>query len=130
MADLVRWTFQDQAASTSYTFAINPDAGGTPDYKKKMTYQNTTAPNGKTLIFEGSREVRTLEWSGTIIEQAHLEALQTWWDKERQILLTDDLGRQFWIFITEFTPKRVRNSQRPWKHTYSMKATIVDWPAS
>jgi hypothetical protein len=128
MADLVRWTFYDIVDDVTYVFEINPSDGGTPAYKKHVTYTNTTAPNGKTLMFEGSREAQVLEWTGTILEQTHLEALAAWWSRSHQLRLTDDLGRTFYIVITDFEPKRIRNAQRPWKHTYTMRATVVNWP--
>lgn len=130
MADLVRWIFYDITDDVSYTFDINPGEGGTPSYKKKVTYTSTTAPNGKTLLFEGAREPQVLEWTGTIIEEDHLNSLHTWWDKEHQIRLTDDLGRVYHLIVTDFEPKRIRNAQRPWKHTYTMRATVIDWPAT
>ncbi len=128
MADLVRWTFYDIVTDTSYTFSINPSEGGTPSQKKHITYTATTAPSGKTLMFEGARDALILEWTGVIIEQAHLEAMQAWWNNSHQIRLTDDLGRVWQIIITDFEPKRIRNSERPWKHTYTMRATVVNWP--
>lgn len=129
MADLQRWTFYDTVTTETYTFEINPNDGGTPAYVKHVTYVNTTAPDGKALMFEGAREAQVLEFAGTILYETQMTAMRTWWDKEHQLLLTDDLGRQFHIIITDFTPKRVRNAQRPWKHTFTVKATVIDWPA-
>lgn len=129
MADVVRWIFFDLVNDDEYTFEINPDAGGTPGYVKHVTSTSTTAPNGKTLLFEGSREAQVLDWSGTILYETQFNAFVEWWTKEHQIRLTDDLGRVFYIIITDFVPKRIRNAQRPWKHSYTAKATIIDWPS-
>jgi len=128
VTDLVRWVFYDIVDDVSYTFDINPSEGGTPSHKKHVTYTATTAPAGKTLIFEGARDARILEWSGTILEQVHHDALLAWWNKSHQIRLTDDLGRVWYLIIIDFEPKRIRNAQFPWKHSYTMRATVVDWP--
>lgn len=122
-----RWTFYDPKTLVTYVFAVNPNAGGSPVRKKNVQTQATTAPRGITLYFEGADEPLSFEWSGTINDQAHLQAYKDWFDKRHQILLTDDLGRQFYIYITSFDPKRVRSYQHRWKHTYTAKATALDW---
>jgi hypothetical protein len=125
---VTRWVFYDPATLTSETFIINAAEGGTPSYTKTINYTNTAAPDGKTLVFEGRDQVQRIEFSGTLLTQAHFEMLQRWWEKRNQIRLTDDLARQFWIVIESFEPKRVRSAVNPWKHEYNIKATIVDWP--
>lgn len=124
---VVRWTFYDPILLETWTFDINPNTGGSPSFEKKINYESTTAPDGKTLIYEGTDEVQTIEWSGVILSQGHYETYIDWWQKRRQILLTDDLGRQFWIYIKTFTPKRVRSALYPWKHDYDVRAVILDW---
>lgn len=123
-----RWTFFDPSTSDTYAFEINPNTGGSPDYKRNFAYSNTAAADGKTLVFEGRKTAPTLEVSGTLLTQAQYDAFVTWWQKRNQILMTDDLGRQFWVVIENFKPTRVRAVQHPWKHTYSLSLTIIDWP--
>jgi len=124
---VVRWTFEDPATLETYEYEVNPAAGGTPEYKKSIEYQNTLAPGGRTLIFEGRDEPLTLEWSGTILSEEQHTTFVDWWDKRHQIYLTDDLDRQYTIYITEYSPKRVRNASNQWKHEYTIRATILDW---
>lgn len=122
-----RWTFYDPNTAVTYAFEINPNQGGSPDYKRNFAYAKTAAANGKTLIFEGRREPFKMDLQGTLLEQSQYDALVTWWNKGNQILMTDDLGRQFWVVIENFKPTRVRAVQHPWKHTYSLSVTVVDW---
>lgn len=124
---VVRWTLYDPVAIVTYTFALNPNLGGTPSRRKRITYQNTSAPGGLTLIYEGQDEVSELSWDGTLLTEAELIALNSWFDIRRQLLLTDDLGRSFWVYIQTFEPKRVRAATAPWKHTYSMKVVVLSW---
>lgn len=124
---VVRWTFEDPATLETYEFEVNPSEGGTPEYNKNIQYQNTLAPGGRTLIFEGRDEPLKLEWSGTILSQDQHETFVDWYDKRHQIYVTDDIGRQYTIYITSYKPKRVRSALNQWKHTYSMQATILDW---
>ncbi len=129
MAVVVKWNLYDPTVPEGYTFEVNPNQGGTPPLKKAITYQSTTSPFGKTLIFEGRDQVQEETVSGTLLTQVQLENLQYWFDKRHQVLLTDDLGRQYWIYITSFTPKRERARSHPWKHSYELSYTILDNPA-
>jgi hypothetical protein len=123
---VVRWTFYDPTTLVTYTVPINPNDGGSPSYQKSIARQMTTAPDGKTLLFEGADQVQTLEFSGVLIEQAHYDAFVTWFNKRHQVKVTDDLQRTFWIYITGFAPKRQRAAKAPWKHQYSVSALILD----
>jgi len=122
-----RWIFTDPAVSETYEWAVNPNSGGSPSREKNIQYENTSAPDGKTLIFEGQDRPLQLEWSGVILSQSQYDTLITWFEKRRQIRLEDDLGRTMWIYITAFTPSRRRAVSHPYKHDYNMRATVLDW---
>jgi hypothetical protein len=124
---VVRWQFFDPVASETYVFALNPNEGGSPSYDKTITQQSTSAPDGKTLLFEGQDQVQTLEWSGAILEQAHHEKYVEWFQKRRQIRVTDDLGRVMWIYITSYKPTRLRTVEKPWRHNFDVSAIILNW---
>lgn len=124
---VVRWTFYDPVTVETYTFHINPNDGGSPQYEKSVTFQNTSAPDGKAIIYEGQDAPTTLEWSGAILEEAHYDKYIEWFQKRRQVQLTDDLGRQYWIYITSFRPHRKRSRFLPYRHDFTATAIILDW---
>jgi len=124
---LVRWKFTDPVNLDEYEFEINPSAGGSPAIQKTFQYQNTSAPDGKTIIFEGRDQVQKIEFSGRLLSEAQYTAFETWANKRYQVQIEDDLGRSFYIIIESFTPTRVRRRSHPWTHDYSISATIVDW---
>lgn len=124
---VTRWVFYDPVTTDSYTVPINPNSGGTPALQKTITFANTAGPNGNVLMMEGRDTPKTMSVSGIILNQAHLDAFTTWFDKRYQIQITDDLSRTFSVYITNFTPQRVRAASRPWKHTFNMTYTILDW---
>jgi hypothetical protein len=123
----LRWRFYDPTVPEEYVFEVGPDSGGSPEFAKTITEEATVAPGGKTLIFEGADQPQHLEFSGTLLSQEQYEAFVTWWSKRRQIRITDDMGREFWVYITRFTPKRERAIHSPYKHSYSITCTILDW---
>lgn len=123
-----RWTLYDPNTSTTVTFGQNPSQGGTPSLKKTITYQATAAPEGQTLAFQGRQEVQTIDIEGTLLTEEQYDFFVAWWNVANQMLLTDDLGRQFWVVCLEFTPSRVRAVHHPWKHSYSLKCMIIDVP--
>ena len=123
---VVKWTFFDPTVPETYTFAVNPNEGGTPERAKTVTFQATAAPDGKMLLFEGREEPRRISISGVILDQAQLNTFETWYGKRHQIRLTDDLGRQYWVYMTRFSATRNRRRSHPWHHSYNMELTIVD----
>lgn len=124
---VTRWVFTDPVTLDTYNFEINPNDGGSPQYAKNLTYSVTSAPDGKVVAFEGRERPKTLEFSGVLLTQAHFEAMLEWYNKQYQVSVTDDLGREFSIIIESFSPQRQRAVHYPWKHQYSVRATIVDW---
>lgn len=124
---VVRWTFYDPVDDVTYELDLNPHTGGDPQYRKSLTHESTAAPGGLQLLFEGADEPQQLSWDGAIVEAGHHAALRTWWDKRRQILLTNDLGEQFWIYIKSYEPKRKRSALNPYRRDYSMTAVILNW---
>ncbi len=125
---VVKWNFYDPVTLETYTFDINPAEGGSPALNKTITYKNTSAPDGKTLVFQGRNQPQVMEFSGTILNQSQYDAMIEWFNKVHQIKITDDLSREYWIVIESFDPKRERASHYPYKHSYTVRATIVDWP--
>lgn len=123
---VVRWTLHDPVADEDFTFPFNPNEGGTPAVAKKISYQASASPDGTVVIFEGRRDPQRLEFNGVILEQAHLDALTTWFNKRNKVTLTDDLGRVYTVYLTEFNASRVRRGSRPYYHTYSAVAVVVE----
>lgn len=124
---MAKWAFYDGYSLQDYIFEINPSEGGSPQFTKNIAQQSTAAPDGKTLLFEGRDSPQTIEFSGTLLTEDQYNAFVTWYQKRRQIRITDDLGREFWVYITSFAPRRERAIHYPWKHSYTVSATILDW---
>lgn len=118
-----RWSFHEPVANETYQVEINPNEGGTPGYSRTLNAQATLG--GSHVIFEGPEAPQYIECSGSILDRAHLEGLAAVFRKRRQMLLTDDLGRQWWIYLETFTPTRQR-SRREWRHNYSMRMLVLD----
>lgn len=125
---VVKWTFFDPTVPETYVFEVNPSEGGTPSREKNIDQQATAAPNGRTLLFEGRDTVSQIDISGTILSQSQYTTFETWFNKRHQIRLTDDLGRQFWVYITSFSATRNRRVSHPWHHSYNMSMLILDNP--
>jgi hypothetical protein len=71
---------------------INPNQGGTPSYRKSITYRSTAAPDGKVLMFEGRDEPQQMRVDGVILNQALLDTIVTWWQKRYAVEVLDDLA--------------------------------------
>lgn len=122
---LQRWTFHDPQTDDTYTFAINPNEDGSPQYTKSLGTQKTAAPDGGLLLYEGRDDAQTPQFTGVVLYRLQYDAMIEWFNKRYPIEMTDDLGRVITIYITSFEPKRVRNVSHPWKHTYSVKFVVL-----
>ncbi len=122
---VVRWTLSDPVTSATYVFHINPASGGAPQYKKTTGHQSTTAPGGNVLRWEGADEPQVLSIQGTILEEAHYQAMVTWWQKRYPVVLTDHIGRSMTIYITEFLPETAWVGTHPFRHKFTMSYTVL-----
>lgn len=128
----IAWRWEDPTEGTVEFMSINPNEGASPSFKKTLTKETTTAPGGQgsLLIYEGADEPSEFAFSGVLLFQEQYEFLQIAWSKRHLVLLTDDLGRIFTLYLESFTPRRVRSKTYPWRHTFDATAVIVRMGAS
>lgn len=126
---VVKWNFTDLSTAETADFIINPNEGGEIEYARTITETQTVAPGGKTILYEGSMAVPKISFSGVILTQAEFDFHTHWFFVGHQVQLTNDLGQVMFVYITRFAPKRQRAQNTPWKMTYTVEATIVDWVA-
>lgn len=124
---VVRWKFFDPILDDNFEFPINPSDGGLPSYEKNISGEMTTARDGKRILFEGTSQPMDISFSGTLLEIEDFNWFISWYNKKYQVLLTDDLGNDTWVYLTQFTPKRKRSFQHDWAISYEAKMSIVDW---
>lgn len=125
----VRWTLEDESTLDEYTFEMNPDTAKIPGITKTINYENTSAGPGRAIIFEGRDEVPKGSFGGKILSEQQYNDMKSWSNRRHQVLLTDDLGREFSIYITDIDFNRLRRAGNPWYHDFTVNFTILDWPA-
>lgn len=121
----VPWTFQEVYDPDEYEFAINPLDASMPSIEKTFTSQATA--DGNQVLFQGRNLPQKMTFSGTILTEVHLNAMREWSSKQKQVQITDDLVRKYWVYITSFTPTRKYKPEYPWMHEFSCSATVLDW---
>lgn len=119
------WKFTDGVVPETYELEINPGEGGSPTFEKTLT--TIATPAGPPIVFEGRDKPRVFEISGALTTESQYNAFESWYNKNYQIKVTDDLSREFWIFITNLTMTRAPLRSHPWRHTFRMSYTEVDW---
>lgn len=125
---VVKWKFDDPVTLEQYTFEISPNEHEAPTRRKKMAVEETSAPDGRTILFEGRREVAKTTWSGVLLSQEQFDEFDVWFEKPYQIKVTDDRGVEYWVYLESWEPTRQRARHYPWKHQYRMTAYVLDWP--
>lgn len=127
---VTRWEFYDPIDDETWVLPMNPHESDSPPRKKRITEEVTTSPDGQVVLFEGHDQVQRVGWAGKTHDKDTFDEWNRWFEKRHQIRLTDDLDRVMWIYIEEFTPKRVRSAIYPWKHTFDARVIILSVEAA
>jgi hypothetical protein len=121
-APMISLEFTEQA--DRYVMAINPNDGGAISVQKNIMMSQTVGPNRVNILQEGTSQAPLLTFSGVILTQDQLEAMERWYDRRVFIKLTDDLGRQYFGVFSKWAPKRIRRASNFWFHTYEAEFTV------
>ena len=116
----MRWSIDDP--EIGFVFEVNPNSGGSFNSGRNLTKSNSTT--GNPIVFFGRELVRVTEISGVIRTQEQYDNMLAWSKVARQVLLTDDLGREFWVYLQKLEMKPEPRATVPWRHTYS--ASLVE----
>lgn len=119
------WLFEDVHASLSYELEINPQSATMPAIQKTLT--PSSIARGRPVLFQGRNRTQSIDLQLTTLTEDQYQAMRYWCSKEKQIRITDDLGRVFWAYLYNFAPTRVRNSQYPWRHQINVQCMIISW---
>lgn len=132
-----KWELYDFVTDSTLEFEINPSDAKMPGIARNITEQGTTSPSGNRILFEGRRSPQTISISGVVLTQDQYEVLETWSNKRYQLKLTDDLLREYWVYIKEFSPTRRStkigsvsgglSSKLSWLADYSIEMEVLDW---
>lgn len=120
---VVRWKFTDVHEKGyepySYTFHINPNEASSALMEKAIAASANAGPKRGVILQEGRMSAPALQFSGVVLEQAHLEAMEYWYAKRILLDLDDDLGRRFRGIFASYQPERPYRSRNFWYHTFS-----------
>jgi hypothetical protein len=126
---VVRWQIYDPDTDDTWVFPMNPREGAVPTREKNIAQQAVAASDSSNvLLFEGADSPSRINWDGTILTEDFYVAMEEWFDKRRQVRLTDDLGQTWWVYLIRFTPRRINRHSHPWAMTYEAEVLIVNWP--
>ncbi len=131
----VKWTFTDEVEGTTSVFTLNPESASIDRGGLQSSQISTT--NGRRIIQKGRRNPDAMVINGTTFQEDEFVAFAQIASKMYQVKLTDDLGREFWVFITGYSPERqptrfgsyagASGSRLDWRMRYSINMTMLDW---
>lgn len=96
---------------------VNPNQQNEPEVTKAVGTQDPFSV--------GRVGISPLTFSGVMLAQAHVEAMQTWAMRRTKLQIDDDLDRSYQGVLTAWVPERVRRPFNPWYHTYSATLTVL-----
>lgn len=129
----MREQFRDAAGLLgTYVFEVNHSEEQAPDQGRSIDHQAvTTGP--RFVIQQGTSNPLTLKFSGTILTQAQLDAMQSYYDacSTRTVFFRDFTGVEFEVIVTRFDYLRKRTLSNPraplLKHywTYDLEMEVI-----
>lgn len=119
------WTLYNPATSVGYDWEVNPQTFKVTKVKKSINTDPTAA--GQRLYYEGRPQPVALSFSGVVLTEHQLQQLYAAADTRNQIMITDDLGRTYWFYITNLQVSRQLKRYNEWYHTFSVDAIVLDW---
>ena len=127
---VARWVFHDPYLPETWEVPINPREMSSPFAEKAVSLRQTTAVDGRALLFEGSAAVPDWTFTGVILDPGHYANLLKWSEKRNRIQITDHFGRMIVCYLTKFEPTPKRAVGRYWRHEYTMTALVLEKPTS
>jgi hypothetical protein len=130
---MAKWKLYDPEEDQYFSFEYNPSKDdGSFALNKSTAYQvnagsyrdNSNRDNIANIIFESHKEVKKFSFSGNIYNKDEFDRLELWFSKKYDLILTDDLNRNFRIYVSSFSPSRIRSRQFPYKHSYTVKGIV------
>ena len=118
----IAWKFFDGV--NVYNLQINPDSASMPVKKRRISHQPTCA--GRIVTYEGRPETQSFNFSGVILSEEQFRLLSSWVRKSKQVQITDDLGKTYWVYFKTFEPKRKRNNSYDWYMDYAISGVVLD----
>lgn len=118
----IAWNFFDGVES--YDLPTNPSEASMPSMKRNVMTKPTCS--GRQVLIEGKPEVGQMQLSGVILTEEEFRAFEHWVAKRKQVRVTDDLGKKYWIYFKSFAPQRVKNDANEWHHTYTITGVQAD----
>ncbi len=124
-----RWELYDPIDDETLVLHMNPpEVDDHEGGSRNFTFEETCAPDGRTVIFEGQEEVKRLDWDGKCRVASDWTNLVAWRLKRHQIRVTDDLGRQVWVLIQSISGRRKVKGGLPYYREYQLKAVVLNVP--
>ena len=128
------WRFVDPVTTTEYVWPVNPNNDSGSNTRSKQFAYTAVAGSRRnnlgqhtvdTLIHQSNVNQSSFSYDGIIYDTAHYGALESWANKEYPVELWDDLNRGYLVYITKFSPARIRSTKTPFKHSYTISGIIL-----
>lgn len=118
----VAWSLTDNSSGSPvvYDFQVNPNTFKPPGRIPSIQQNQSSAPNGVTILFQGRDEAPAGQMGGFIHTEAQFNDINEWGNKQFPLILTDDQSTTWEILITGFNLTRLRRAINQWRYDYTI----------
>jgi hypothetical protein len=128
------WGFLDPVTLDTYYMPVNPNEDlGSHSVRRNTLYTAqvalrrtiTNEDRVDTLMYQQGFVQETFSYSGNVYNLQDFNDLTEWCGKDYPILMTDDLGRTFSVYITSLQTSRKRSRHFRYKHGYTFSGYTI-----
>jgi hypothetical protein len=119
--------FTNPVDASTFAWPINHNEEQ-PVGKSRQMADGAPTSNIGMIPQQGSATPLVMQWKGTILTKAHHVAMLQWWQicEGHSIYLTDFVGSQYEILITDYQPQRKAVAQNR-NDTTNMPTWIIEY---
>ena len=120
------WTFFDPLNGDSLQLIIGPiDApqiGGVEKQQSQTGMHTVLGDSSEPVIVEMGSQRRQLEFSGSAVNALQHTHLEYWYQKGNEVILMDDLGTEWFVYIIGVEMTRILSQTEQWYFSWTVRA--------
>lgn len=124
-----RWSLRDTSTGETVVFPFNPNTMSGPDGPNETEVFPASPVDGRHRQWRRPRRPWDWQFGGVLLNQAHHDLMQSWFERSAKLELVDHFGRTLIVRLVAFDPepRRARRTNLD-RYTYTVKTLVYRGP--
>ena len=128
------WELYDPVTLETYVWPVNPHTdNGSHAITKRTGYEVVAGLRQSggddridSIVFGNGFELEKFAYEGKTYSLAERETLEDWATRDYDVILKDDLGREYSVLIESIVFSRLRSVKNRFKQSYTLSGIILE----